>query len=79
MYKAIFSDFPFILNHENARTLWYGAYSLLRYLARYNNSEQFTHMDLPELRVTVARFVIPENCSEDGRLHTTTCIERTVF
>jgi len=79
MYRAILDDFQFILNHENARTLWRGAYSLLRYLARYNNPEQFTHLDFPELGVTVARFVIPEDRSEDGKLHTTTCIERTVF
>ncbi len=78
MYRAIFDDFQFILNHENAHTLWRGAYSLLRYLARYN-PEEFTHMDFPELGVTVARFTIPEDRSEDGKLHTSTCIERTVF
>lgn len=78
MYRAIFDDFQFILNHENARTLYRDAYSLLRCLARYN-PETFVHLDFPELRVTVVRFTIPEDRSEDGNLHTTTCIERTVF
>lgn len=76
---AIFPDSNEILKCPDVRDLWYRGYHLLRNRARFETPEQFTHMDLPELGVTVARFVISENRSEDGNLHTTTCIERTVF
>lgn len=82
MYKAIFSDdyedYRVILE-ESPHALWRAAYGLLRYNARFITPENFVHVDFPELGITASRFTIPEECSEDGKLHTTTVIERTVF
>ena len=82
MYKAIFTDgyedYRVILD-ESPRILWRAAYKLLRYHARYISPENFVHVDFPQLGITASRFTVPENCSVDGKLHTTTVIERTVF
>ena len=79
LLTAVFPDSQEVLRASSARQLWYHGYHILRNLARFDSPEYFTHMDLPELNVTVARFTIPEDRSIDGKLHTTTCIERTVF
>ncbi len=82
MYKAIFSDGYedySVIQDESPRTLWRVAHMLLRYDARFITPENFVHVDFPELGITASRFTIPEDRSEDGRLHTTTVIERTVF
>ena len=79
LFAAIFPDSCETLIARTPRRLWYKAYSLLRYNARYDTPEAFTHADFPELEITASRFTIPEDRSEDGKLHTTTVIERTVF
>jgi len=56
------------------------AYQKLRYESRFLYPWEFTHIDMPELGITLARLTIPENESIDGKIiHTTTVIERTVF
>lgn len=79
LFTAIFPDIGEMLIAESARRIWYRGYHILRDRARFDNPEQFTHMDIPALGITVARFTIPENMSEDCKLHTTTVIERTVL
>lgn len=75
MYTAIF-DTEEILMSVSAKQLWYSAYRLLRWNARYITPGNFTHMDIPELGITAARFTITETFTDDGKLHTSTCIER---
>lgn len=79
LFSATFPDSGELIVDITARRLWYKAYSLLRYNARFHTPEAFTHADFPELRITAGRFTIPESHSEDGKLHRTTIIERTVF
>ena len=78
-FTASFPDSYEAIVSTTARDLWYKAYHHLRYNARFHTPDQFTHMDMPELNVTVARYILPENMSDDLKLHTTTVIERTVF
>lgn len=79
LFTALFPDSNEVIQATNARDLWYAAFSLLRYNARYYTPAQFTHLDLPELNVTAARFTITETFTEDGRLHKSTCIERSIY
>lgn len=79
LFTAVFPDSGEMLIAESARTIWYRGYHILRHRARFDSPIQFTHMDIPALAVTVARLTIPENMSEDLKLHTSTAIERTVF
>ena len=79
LFTAIFPDSGEMLIAESARRIWYRGYHILRARARFDSPEQFTHMDIPAFNVTATRFTIPEDRSDDGKFHTTTCIERTVF
>lgn len=79
LFTALFPDSNEVIQAARARDLWYAAYSLLRYNARYCTPAYFTHMDLPELNVTAARFTITETFTEDGKLHKSTSIERSIY
>ena len=78
-FIAIFPDSGEMLIAESARRIWYRGYHILRARARFDSPEHFTHMDIPALNVTAARFTIPGDRSEDGKLHTATVIERRVL
>lgn len=65
--------------YGTAKDAFKRAYQKLRYQSRFLYPCEFTHIDMPELGITLARLTIPENESIDGKIHTTTVIERTVF
>ena len=79
LFTAVFPDSHEAIVMTSARELWYHGFHTLRDRARFHTPDQFTHMDMPELGVTVSRYTLPENLSDDLKLHTSTCIERTEF